>query len=38
MPSTNVVHISQQEIDEIIVKDDPWDDVPVMQEIHKMHV
>ena len=38
MPSTNVVHISKTEIDEIIAKDDPWNDVPAVQGIHKIHV
>lgn len=38
MPSTKVVHISQKEIDEIIAKDNPWNDVPAVQGIHKIHV
>jgi len=38
MPSTDVVHISQNEIDEVIANENPWIDVPAMPGIHRVHV
>lgn len=37
MPRTRVMHISKQEIDETIGRDNPWEDIPDAPGIRKVH-